>query len=363
MSRAVAVAALLSTALLAGAPADDDVTVAINARSQRPGELVVLTITAPDRVGHVRLHVFDREISAFAVEGRVWRALVGIDLDVKPGTYPVSIDVDDGRLKATSELVVTARVFPTRRLSVDAAFVNPPASERDRIDRDAKLLDGVWKAPAPERLWAAPFVRPVPDPANSRFGTRSIFNGVPRSPHGGADFLSPTGAEIHAPNAGRIVVARDLYFSGNTVIIDHGLGLFSMLAHLSAFDVTQGDVVAAGQLVGRVGATGRVTGPHLHWAVRANGARVVSARGTRVTGRYPTPPLALRSERHTKSAVFWCAHTRKHASGSDDDGGAGSRWRWNGAAVPARSRPTPLLVDQSESCANEASDSNEHADG
>jgi murein DD-endopeptidase MepM/ murein hydrolase activator NlpD len=117
-------------------------------------------------------------------------------------------------------------------------------------------------------------VRPVPHEANSAFGTRSIFNGKPRNAHGGADFLSPGGTPIRAPNAGRIAVARDLYFSGNTVIIDHGLGLFSMLAHMSAIDVREGDVVKAGQVLGRVGATGRVTGPHLHWAVRAGGARV-----------------------------------------------------------------------------------------
>ena len=97
---------------------------------------------------------------------------------------------------------------------------------------------------------------------------------MPRNPHGGADFLSPSGTAIHAPNAGRVVVARPLYFSGNTVIIDHGLGLFSLLAHMSAMEVQEGDRVSAGQIVGRVGATGRVTGPHLHWAVRANAARV-----------------------------------------------------------------------------------------
>ena len=110
--------------------------------------------------------------------------------------------------------------------------------------------------------------------ANSAFGTRSVFNGKPRNAHGGADLLSPSGTPVHAPNGGRIAVARDLYFSGNTVVIDHGLGLFSMLAHLSAIDVHEGDRVTAGTVVGRVGATGRVTGPHLHWAVRASGARV-----------------------------------------------------------------------------------------
>jgi murein DD-endopeptidase MepM/ murein hydrolase activator NlpD len=86
--------------------------------------------------------------------------------------------------------------------------------------------------------------------------------------------MSPAGTPIRAPNAGRVVVARGLYFSGNTVLIDHGLGLFSLLAHLSDFDVQEGDQISPGQIVGRVGATGRVTGPHLHWAVRANGARV-----------------------------------------------------------------------------------------
>src|SRR5439155_2099920 len=118
-----------------------------------------------------------------------------------------------------------------------------------------------------------PTHRPVPQTANSAYGTRSIFNAKPRNAHGGADFLSPSGTPVHAPNAGRVVVARDLYFSGNTIVIDHGLGLFSMLAHLSALDVREGDRVSAGEIVGRVGATGRVTGPHLHRAVRASGAR------------------------------------------------------------------------------------------
>ena len=95
-----------------------------------------------------------------------------------------------------------------------------------------------------------------------------------RSAHSGGDFLSPSGTPIHAPAAGRIVLAENLYFSGNTVIIDHGAGLFSLLAHMSVVDVKTGDRVATGDVVGKVGATGRVTGPHLHWTVRANGARV-----------------------------------------------------------------------------------------
>ena len=247
--------------------------VSAQSRSLQPGELVVLTIVAPPGAGRVRVHAFNRDVTPFLADDHRWRALVGIDLDARPGTHPVRIDADDAET-VVYDLVVTPRRFPTRRLNVDPEFVNPPASAQERIDREAELLDRVRRDSSPERLWSRPFVRPVPDAANSAFGTRSIFNGAARSPHGGADFMSPPGAPVRAPNAGRVVIARDLYFSGNTVLIDHGLGMFSMLAHLSAFDVREGDRLTAGQIVGSVGATGRVTGPHLHWGMTIGGARV-----------------------------------------------------------------------------------------
>jgi len=248
------------------------VEISARSRSLQPGELVILTMTTPAVVDRVRVRAFDRGVEPFRVDDRTWRALVGIDLDVKPGSYAVTVDA--GAAHASYDLVVAPRVFRTRRLTVNEAFVTPPPSERERIEREAALLAGLWKSPAPTRLWSDPFVRPVPGEANSAFGTRSIFNGKPRNAHGGADFLSPSGTPIQAPNAGRIVLARNLYFTGNTVVIDHGLGLFSMLAHLSVIDVHEDDLVTAGQVIGKVGATGRVTGPHLHWAVRASGARV-----------------------------------------------------------------------------------------
>ena len=262
------------SALLLGAPAPIRISAA--SRSLQPGEIVVLSIALPEASDRVRVRAFDRDVAAYAQGDRAWRAIVGIDLDVKAGTYPVTVESGTGtsRAHASYDLLVKPRAFRTRRLTVNEAFVTPPASEQDRIDREAKLLASVWNTPAPGRLWTDPFVRPVPQEANSAFGTRSIFNGKPRTAHGGADFLSPAGTPIHAPGAGRIVVARNLYFSGNTVVIDHGLGLFSMLAHLSAIDVHEGDPVTTRQILGRVGATGRVTGPHLHWAVRASGARV-----------------------------------------------------------------------------------------
>jgi murein DD-endopeptidase MepM/ murein hydrolase activator NlpD len=261
--------ALWSSPIAGQAP---PLTVDVNARDVQPGEVVVLTIQAPPGSGSVRVRALGRAIPAFPVGDNRWEAIVGIDLDVKPGPQAVSVEAVGAR--ATRELVVKPKTFPTRRLKVDPGFVTPPPSAEAQIEADRKLLVRTWESSAAERLWTSPFVRPVNDAANSAFGTRSIFNGQPRNAHGGADFLSPAGTAVHAPNAGRVLVARDMYYSGNTVIIDHGLGLFSMFAHLSAFDTREGDSVEAGAIVGRVGATGRVTGPHLHWAVRANGARV-----------------------------------------------------------------------------------------
>jgi murein DD-endopeptidase MepM/ murein hydrolase activator NlpD len=250
--------------------------VKVAARSIRPGELVVLTISAPGPSASVQVHAFDRDWAPFRVDPRTWRVLVGIDLDVAPGSYVVGVTVDPGPAEArtTYPLVVTPRAFRTRRLTVAQAFVTPPPEMADRIQQEALMLQQLWRSSVPERLWDGAFVRPVPDSANSAFGTRSVFNGQPRSPHGGADFDSPAGRPITAPNAGRIVLARELYFTGNTVVIDHGLGLFSLFAHLSETGVQEGQSIARGNRVGKVGATGRVTGPHLHWTVRAGDARV-----------------------------------------------------------------------------------------
>ncbi len=253
------------------------VILSAHARSQQPGELVELTIAAPAKADAVRLAAFHHEIPAYRVDAGHWRALVGIDLDTAPGSYRVDVDALAGGAvleHATREFVVRGKQFPTRQLQVDPAFVTPPANVEERIATEAKALEAVWTSSAGERYWSRPFVRPVPGAANSQFGSRSIFNGVPRAPHGGGDFLSGTGTPVLAPNAGRIAIARDLYFTGNTVVIDHGLGLFSLLAHLSETDVHEGDLVEEGQVIGKVGATGRVTGPHLHWAIRANGARI-----------------------------------------------------------------------------------------
>jgi murein DD-endopeptidase MepM/ murein hydrolase activator NlpD len=247
-------------------------TVTRDARAIRPGEVVLLTIDAPSSAAQVSVRAFGHDWATYRDEKGVWHALVGIDLDTKRGGYEATITA--GAERMSEPLLVKPRVFPTRRLTVNPDLVHPPPEMEARVATEAQHLRDIWNHPAPRRLWTAPFERPVPDEANSAFGSRSIYNGEARPPHTGADFLSPMGRPVKSPNAGRIVLAESQYFSGNTVIIDHGLGLFSILAHFSEIDVKVGDTVTAGQIVGKVGATGRVTGPHLHWGVRVNNARV-----------------------------------------------------------------------------------------
>ena len=263
---------LVLAGLVALLLAPSPIQISARSRSLQPGELVVLSIVLPEASDQIRVRAFDRDVVAYPDGERTWRALVGVDLDVKPGTYPVTVEAGAGarHLRSRDRAARLPHAAADRERGLRHAAGVRAGADRARSGAARRRLEGARRRAAVDR----PFVRPVPQEANSAFGTRSIFNGKPRNAHGGADFLSPGGTPIHAPNAGRIAVARNLYFSGNTVIVDHGLGLFSMLAHLSAIDVHEGDRVTAGQILGRVGATGRVTGPHLHWAVRASGARV-----------------------------------------------------------------------------------------
>jgi murein DD-endopeptidase MepM/ murein hydrolase activator NlpD len=132
----------------------------------------------------------------------------------------------------------------------------------------------VWETGEARRLWQGPFLLPVAAPAGGNFGARRLFNGKTRSRHGGVDFAAPQGAPIMAPAPGRVALAEDQYFSGGTVILDHGGGLFTTYFHMSSIDVAPGDLVVPGKQIGKVGATGRATGPHLHWGARLRGSRI-----------------------------------------------------------------------------------------
>jgi murein DD-endopeptidase MepM/ murein hydrolase activator NlpD len=219
---------------------------------------------------------FDRAVPLGRTGDGVWEGLIGVDVLQAAGTYPVSVKAagPDGWMESThTSVTVKPRKFGIRGLRVNPNFVEPPADDARRIVAEAERLNTIFGSVS-ERRWQGPFRAPVAGQATSNFGTRSVFNGRPRSPHAGIDYRGAVGTPIVAPNAGRVVLADDLFFTGNTVVVDHGLGLFSLFAHLSRIDVKAGDDVTTGAAVGLVGATGRVTGPHLHWSVRLGAARI-----------------------------------------------------------------------------------------
>jgi len=214
----------------------------------------------------------------FVREGERWLTVVGVDLDVEPGDHaaPISLQYADGRTQTRPETIaVQGKSFPTTRLTVAPKYVELNPEDRARANREAKETAALYARLTPQKYWTGKFVTPIPGVTGGRnFGSRRVFNNQPRAPQSGADLKASTGTKILASNAGKVVLAHDFFFNGNAVFIDHGLGVYTMYLHLSEILVEPGDMVERGQVVGLAGATGRVTGPHLHWGVRIGDARV-----------------------------------------------------------------------------------------
>lgn len=274
------VLAALGSALAAAQP--PTLLVTHRARAIQPGEAVIVRIASPVPLASVRVLAFDRTAEAVRVvaageAGEVWQAVTGIDVVTEPGPATLRVEAVTAAQQAVAAeqpLEVEARAFRTRRLRVAPRYVSPPADVRARIAREATRLQAIYRTSTDEFLCTPPFTRPVSHRQNSPFGARSIFNGKVRGRHLGVDFASPAGAPIHAPAPGRVVLADDLYYTGQTVVIDHGQGVHSILAHLSRITASEHARVKAGDVVGVVGSTGRASGPHLHWSVRVSEARV-----------------------------------------------------------------------------------------
>jgi murein DD-endopeptidase MepM/ murein hydrolase activator NlpD len=207
-----------------------------------------------------------------------WLGLLGIDLDAEPGEreLPLKLTFADGRsVDQSVELSVQAREFPTTELQVAPRFVDLNPNDQARAALEAEEIAEIYRRVTHERLWDGAFAIPVAGVQDGRnFGHRRVFNGQARAPHSGADLRAGSGTPITAANSGRVVLAKDLFFSGNAVFLDHGMGVYSVYLHLSEIHVEPGQMLAAGQVLGLAGATGRVTGPHLHWGVRIQNARV-----------------------------------------------------------------------------------------
>ena len=264
---------LLAAAALAPAP-----EVVLRARALEPGEIVRVDVSSASCALSQPAATFLDQKIAFAAsspEKKSWSGWLVIPLDRKPGTVDVVVEsscADGGeRQEVRHPLDVLPKAFTEQKLDVESKYVNPPKAALVRIEKEKKRLAAVYARRTPIPASASPFVLPVPGDPTSEFGSRRILNGVPKAPHPGIDLRAAKGTPVAAAGGGVVAIAADLYYSGNTVILDHGAGLFTVYAHLSKIEVKEGATVKEGERLGLSGATGRVTGPHLHWGGRVGG--------------------------------------------------------------------------------------------
>lgn len=238
----------------------------------RQGDIVQISTRLPFKSKNGKATFRDREYNGY-ITGGILNVLVGVDLETEPGEYAVDYKFDDGEQRSFTVEVV-AREFGKESLKVAAKYTDLDEKTLERVTKETALLDEVWATSTEQRLWKSSFLKPALGALGSPFGLRRVFNDEPRSPHSGLDIKAMAGAAVYSSNYGKVVVARDLFFTGNTIVIDHGQSIYTIYAHLSRMDVKEGDNVERAQEIGLVGATGRVTGPHLHWATKVGGARV-----------------------------------------------------------------------------------------
>jgi murein DD-endopeptidase MepM/ murein hydrolase activator NlpD len=217
----------------------------------------------------------DRDLPMMANVGRnIWYNFVGADLSSKPGVYKGRVKIPSAGLEEQFQIEVVPKDYGVRRLTLPKNMVDLDRETLERVEKESLLMDRLWRAGPSEPFWREPFIRPLSGDVIGPFGRRSIINNQPRSPHTGVDFRARRGTPAQAINHGRIVFTGTHYFTGRSVVMDHGAGIQSMYFHLDEILVNEGDMVKRGEVIGLVGATGRATGPHLHWGVRILGARI-----------------------------------------------------------------------------------------
>lgn len=231
-----------------------------------PGGVAILSLKGKDRPLKVQYHG-EPVLIRHGATG--WQAVVGIPLNAKPGEDSLEVDGQ------TISFIVRSKRYPEQRVHLkDQRQVDPSPEDLTRIAKEQALMAPAWKAWPEGFEPSLQFRQPTPGVLTGSFGLRRIFNGEPRAPHSGLDIKAPAGQAVRAPAAGVVVLTGNFFFSGNAVFLAHGEGVVSLFAHLSKITVKQGQVLRAGDLLGEVGKTGRATGPHLHWSLSLNNARV-----------------------------------------------------------------------------------------
>ncbi len=202
--------------------------------------------------------------------------LIGIPYHAAPGTIAVKLEWTNpqGYDSKIISFDVNSAKYKSEKLNVDSKMINPNQNDRERARREITEVKRVYLFSNSIRLWHSPFQLPVESKLTSLFGARRLYNGKFKGYHSGVDFRANEDTPVHAPNAGIVRFAKNLYYAGNHVIVDHGLGLFTNYSHLSEIRVSPGQNIEKGQLIGYAGSTGRVNGPHLHWGAKVHGVSV-----------------------------------------------------------------------------------------
>lgn len=235
--------------------------------SLRPGGIAIIDVgDSIDPVPEVLLD--GKPVLVMARDSR-WHAVVGIPLQTEPGSVTISVD------QRTVSVDVRAHAYREQRLTVEnKSYVEQSQQQLDRIWRERDIIDAVLASSTAATINDIALVSPVDGKRSSSFGYRRFFNDQPRSPHKGMDIAAGSGTPVNAPREGVVAAIGDYFFNGNTVLIDHGQGFITMYCHLSTISASEGQLVASGDIIGEVGATGRVTGPHLHFGTYLNATAV-----------------------------------------------------------------------------------------
>ncbi|NPA48441.1 MAG: M23 family metallopeptidase [Thermodesulfobacteria bacterium] len=231
-----------------------------------PGSPLLLEVPSGAR----KLLFLGKSFYPFSFKGKTF-ILAAIPLDTRPGLYRAELD---GEEKLSFEIRIFPRRYPSERLTVPPKMIHYPPEVLARIKREVRLIRKTLAGFSPESLLDGPFVWPAAGRLSSPFGFRRIYNGVPKSPHSGLDIALPEGTPVKAANRGRVALTGDFYLNGKTVILDHGLGIYTIYCHLKKILVRRGELVEKGERLALSGKSGRVTGPHLHFGVYIRGVKV-----------------------------------------------------------------------------------------
>ncbi len=249
------------------------------------GGMAAVVMEAKDGVVPVEVRMGRRRFPLERTGGGRWFSLLGFPLGSSAGLRLVSVVYQEGGRREIYpvKVEVRAKEYPAEYIQVPERMVEFDKATLRRVLADQRAIAKVCQRVSGRRYWRAPFIMPVRSKIKSPFGLRRFFNGKPRSPHSGVDLRAPLGTPVRAANSGVVVLVRRCYLSGNTVVIDHGEGLFTLYAHLARVRVHMGELVERGQVIGLAGKSGRATGPHLHWGVSLYGHRLDPLALLRVT--------------------------------------------------------------------------------